>query len=152
MLQFPVPQFIDIEDKLIGPLTLKQFGFILPGGLLIFILFRIFGISVVFFMIAIPVLLITLIIGFGQFNGKPLYNQFGVFVKFLTAPKRYQFNKTPGPLEDLNLGAIDIKQVESEIATKPEPEESTQSRLQRLSLLLDQKEAEEQEIVKFEKK
>ena len=29
-MQFPVPQFTDVEDKIIGPLTLKQFGIILP--------------------------------------------------------------------------------------------------------------------------
>ncbi|MBI4224740.1 MAG: PrgI family protein [Candidatus Sungbacteria bacterium] len=38
MKQYQVPQFITIEDKVIGPLTLKQFGFLAAGGVLIFIL------------------------------------------------------------------------------------------------------------------
>lgn len=39
MKQYQVPQFITIEDKVIGPLTLKQFGFLGAGGVLIFILY-----------------------------------------------------------------------------------------------------------------
>lgn len=38
MKQYQVPQFITIEDKVIGPLTLKQFGFLASGAVLIFIL------------------------------------------------------------------------------------------------------------------
>lgn len=38
MKQYQVPQFITIEDKVIGPLTLKQFGFLGAGGVLIFVL------------------------------------------------------------------------------------------------------------------
>ncbi|TSC61742.1 MAG: SsrA-binding protein, partial [Parcubacteria group bacterium Athens0416_74] len=31
-MQFQVPQFIEVEDKIVGPLTFKQFVFI-AGGL-----------------------------------------------------------------------------------------------------------------------
>ena len=37
-MQFNVPQFIDIEDKIIGPLTLKQFLFLVAGAGLLFVL------------------------------------------------------------------------------------------------------------------
>ena len=38
-MQFQVPQFLDVEDKIIGPLTIKQFLYILGGlgsGYLVF--------------------------------------------------------------------------------------------------------------------
>lgn len=35
MQQFQVPQFITVEDKVIGPFTIKQFLYIAAGGLLI---------------------------------------------------------------------------------------------------------------------
>lgn len=38
MKQYQVPQFITIEDKVIGPLTFKQFGFLGAGAALIFVL------------------------------------------------------------------------------------------------------------------
>lgn len=42
MQQFQVPQFITVEDKIIGPFTLKQFAFIGSGALLILFLGTIF--------------------------------------------------------------------------------------------------------------
>jgi uncharacterized BrkB/YihY/UPF0761 family membrane protein len=38
-MQFQVPQFIDTEDKIVGPLSLRQFGFIAAGGILSAILY-----------------------------------------------------------------------------------------------------------------
>lgn len=144
MLQFPVPQFIDVEDKLIGPFSLKQFLFLLPGGLLLLALFKIFGLNFVFYIFGVPIFLLTVAVAFGRFNGKPIYAQFSVFVKFLTAPKRLVFHKQAGSLDDLNISAIN---------TAPQPEEivsikkeSDQSKLRRLSMLLDQKNQEEFDI------
>lgn len=42
MKQFQVPQFITVEDKVFGPLTIKQFLYILPGALLIIGAYAIF--------------------------------------------------------------------------------------------------------------
>ena len=38
-MQHQVPQFIDIEDKIFGPLTAKQFFYVLGGGAAIFIMY-----------------------------------------------------------------------------------------------------------------
>ena len=38
-MQFQVPQFIDIEDRIFGPLTLKQFLYLAGAGAFSFILF-----------------------------------------------------------------------------------------------------------------
>ena len=35
-MQFPVPQFTDVEDRIIGPLTIKQFGIVFGAGVVIF--------------------------------------------------------------------------------------------------------------------
>lgn len=40
MQQFVVPQFIDVEDKIIGPITTRQFIILLGTGLIIFVLFK----------------------------------------------------------------------------------------------------------------
>ena len=39
-MQFQVPQFIEIEDKIFGPLTFKQFLFVVGGGGLAFIFYN----------------------------------------------------------------------------------------------------------------
>jgi hypothetical protein len=38
-MQFQVPQFIETEDKIIGPLTLKQFFYVAAAALVSFSLF-----------------------------------------------------------------------------------------------------------------
>ena len=52
-MQFRVPQFIDIEDKVVGPLTLKQFAYILGAGGFSFIIWTFISIK----LIAIPLIL-----------------------------------------------------------------------------------------------
>ena len=43
MPQFEVPQFVDVESKIVGPLTLKQFGFVAVPALISFFLFFVLG-------------------------------------------------------------------------------------------------------------
>ena len=57
-MQFRVPQFIDIEDKVVGPLTLKQFGYIIGAGGLSFIIWTF--VSIRFIAIILIVLVSTL--------------------------------------------------------------------------------------------
>lgn len=53
MQQYQVPQFIEIEDKIFGPLTLKQFIYVVGGAGLAFIIYR----FVPFTIIAIPLMI-----------------------------------------------------------------------------------------------
>jgi len=39
-MQFQVPQFIDVEDKIFGPFTFKQFVYIIGGAGLAFVMIR----------------------------------------------------------------------------------------------------------------
>ena len=38
--RFIVPQFIDAEDKILGPITVRQFIIMIVGGLLIFAAYK----------------------------------------------------------------------------------------------------------------
>ncbi len=40
MQQFVVPQFIEVEDKIFGPITIRQFIILLAAGLVIFLAYR----------------------------------------------------------------------------------------------------------------
>lgn len=40
MQQFVVPQFIDVEDKIFGPVTTRQFLILLVAGLITFLIYR----------------------------------------------------------------------------------------------------------------
>ncbi|HEY4527758.1 MAG TPA: PrgI family protein [Candidatus Paceibacterota bacterium] len=75
MRQFQVPQFIEVEDKIFGPLTLKQFLYVLGGGSVIFLLY-VFLPFWLTFILGIPVGAFFLALAFYQVNGQP-------FIKFL---------------------------------------------------------------------
>ena len=51
MKQFQVPQFITVEDKVIGPLTVKQSVYVL-GGIVLIVLARLIFVPILFFPIA----------------------------------------------------------------------------------------------------
>jgi len=150
-MQFPVPQFIDIEDKIIGPFTLKQFGIIFAAGLIDVALFRIFQLGVVFFIVGIPVAIIGLIMAFGQFNGKHLYDSIPLALKFLSEPKQLVFHKT-ARMDNLDIKTITVEQVnaasQNSVVTE---EESPQSKLKNLTRLLQEKSEEEAQLVNKQK-
>lgn len=72
MLQFTVPQFIDVEDKIIGPITVRQFLIILAGGLLIAISYKIFDFSA-FVTAGLLIFGVSGAIAFLKINGRPFH-------------------------------------------------------------------------------
>lgn len=71
MAQYQVPQFIEVEDKIFGPLTLKQFIYLAGGGGLCLLFFTLlpFYLTV---LLAIPVLALSAGLAFYSVNGRPL--------------------------------------------------------------------------------
>lgn len=70
-MRFQVPQFIEIEDKIFGPLTIKQFIYIAGGAGLCFILFRLLPLILVI-PLGLIVIGFSLGLAFYQINNKPL--------------------------------------------------------------------------------
>ena len=72
--QFVVPQFIDAEAKIIGPITGRQFLILLVGVLFGFLAYRIFLRSIILVIIA-EVLIVTasIIFAFAKVNGQPFH-------------------------------------------------------------------------------
>jgi hypothetical protein len=142
-MQFAVPQFTDVEDKLIGPLTLKQFLILLAAGGVVMFFWSLFGLSFFFFIFALPVVLLGIAFAFGKFNGRPLFSYAGSLISFFSRPQARVF-KREEPTVVMHLESKSEK-VKSKTAP-PEITEGTESRLKRLAYLLDQKAAEEREL------
>lgn len=84
MEQFIVPQFIDVEDKIIGPITTRQFVILLASMLLTFILYKI--LSFAYFAVAgFFVLGISAVLAFAKQNGRPIHF---LLLNFLQTSKR----------------------------------------------------------------
>jgi hypothetical protein len=91
-MQFKVPQFIEIEDKIIGPLTLKQFFYLGGGAMLLFILWFFLTLGA-FILVALPVAGVSLALAFYKVNGRPLINVLVAMIRYLTKPRLYLWRK-----------------------------------------------------------
>ena len=89
---FNVPQFIDIEDKIVGPLTAKQLGWLGIAGVLLLIFW-----STLTFSTFLPLAFITLgifgALAFYRPYNQPLLNFLMSGVNFFLKPKIYVWKR-----------------------------------------------------------
>lgn len=91
-MQFKVPQFLDIEDKIFGPFTFSQFVYLAGGAGLCFFLFKLLGFVVGLIPIAI-VAGLSLALTFYKPNDKPFIYMLESGFKFLVQDKLYIWKK-----------------------------------------------------------
>jgi hypothetical protein len=102
MNQFTVPQFIDVEDKIFGPITTRQFVILMVAGLLIFAAYKLADTPLFIFFLAV-VGGFAIILAFVKINGQSFhYFLLNVF-QTLKRPSLRVWNKsyTTGELNDL---------------------------------------------------
>ncbi|MBU0999391.1 PrgI family protein [Patescibacteria group bacterium] len=91
-MQFKVPQFLDIEDKIFGPFTFKEFIYLAGGAGLCFVVYKLLGLLIG----AIPILIIagfSLTLTFYKPNNKPFINMLESSFKYFTQNKLYIWKK-----------------------------------------------------------
>lgn len=91
-MRFQFPQFLEVEDKIIGPLTIKQFGWMAAGGVALFILYR-FLVFSYFLMLAAPITAFCFAFAFIKINGRPFLNFLVSFLRYLIRPRLYVWRK-----------------------------------------------------------
>lgn len=91
-MQYQVPQFIELEDKIVGPLTLKQFGFVAAAFVACFILFS-FLTTTFAIMLSIPIGAMALALAFGKVKGTAMPKYLVNFVRFALKPQLYLWRK-----------------------------------------------------------
>ncbi|MCX6813749.1 MAG: PrgI family protein [Candidatus Azambacteria bacterium] len=129
-MQYQVPQFIELEDRIIGPLTLKQFLYLAFAGAILFVFWFLF-IFYIWIIIAIPIAALAVAFAFLKINDRPFVYFFLSFIRYFTKPKLYIFSAVPK--EVLKEPASEEK-VETPKATE---EKITHSKLKELALNLD---------------
>ncbi len=91
-MQFQVPQYIDIEDKVIGPFTIKQFLYILVAAVVLFILYNLVNLFVLI-ILAIPICALTFALAFVKVHNQPFINVIKNFLGFIKKPDFYVWKK-----------------------------------------------------------
>lgn len=133
MQQFVVPQFIDVEDKIIGPITTRQFIIILAAILLDFIAFKL--LTFVFFVIFVLIFTgFAIVLAFVKINGQVFHYFLLNIFQTLRRPMLRVWCK--------DVTSAEIRQ-SAESAPKEPPkvevnkEKPTESKLSELSLLIN---------------
>ena len=130
MEQYQIPQFIEIEDKIIGPLTLKQFLWIHGGCATIFLIWS-FSDFVLFIILSVPTAALFAALAFYKINGRPFIFFIFILIFYIFRAKFF--------LWDRRLDTEDIKtEKPKEIISKDTPQKKlTESKITQLATILD---------------
>lgn len=134
MNQFMVPQFIEVEDKIFGPVTSRQFVILLVGALACFIAFKLSD-TVLFIVWLILIGGGSLILAFATINGQPFHFFILNILQNLTQPSRSVWNKycTDSELRDYIKDALPEKEIDKTVLAKT----VNHTRIRDLSLMVN---------------
>lgn len=147
-MQYPVPQFTDVEDKIIGPLTVKQFGILFGAGVLVFLPYSATKSMAVLIIFGLLFGLPALFLAFGVINGRPTYKAISYYLQYLFSVKTLVFHKEILPAGSVQKQKNEKLQLSKQIEVVKLSDPKT--RLREVQILLAQKAKEEQDMLKAE--
>ena len=115
-MRFNVPKFIDVEDKIFGPLTFKQFVYLAGGaGMCVVALWLVPG-----FALALPVMGVivafSLALAFWNYNGKPFIHIVQAVFSYLTSARSYVWKRREHKNKSQEQMQKELKQIEESIS------------------------------------
>jgi len=106
-MKFQVPQFIDIEDKMFGPLSFKEFSYVAGGCGLSYLLYRYIPWFLVALLLIIPVLGFAAALAFYRPNNKPFIEMVQSALAFAIGKKLYIWKKNKNLLQTNKFSSLD---------------------------------------------
>lgn len=140
-MQFPVPQFTDVEDRIIGGLSFKQFGIVFVAAIITFAAYSISKNVPLTIIVGVLTGLPSIALSFGKLNGRPLYLSAGNFVKFLFGAKLYVFRKQSQSIVDDKAPVVVTE------APAPKDLKATALKIKELNYILQQKSSEQNTLI-----
>jgi len=101
-MQFKVPQFLDIEDKIFGPFTFREFVYLAGGAGLCYVLYRLLGAL----WGSVPILVVAgfaLALTFYRPNNKPFVNMLEAGFSYFMQDKLYIWKRRKNSIKDERL-------------------------------------------------
>lgn len=129
---FNIPQFIDKEDKIVGPLTAKQLGWMFGAGGVLLLLWAILDISA-FIISSIPVIALFGALAFYRPNNQSLLAFLFSSVSFFFRPKMYIWKRVPDIVDIKKKTPKKIKYVPRDTKT------INNDKIEEIAKLLDQR-------------
>jgi hypothetical protein len=144
-MQFRVPQFIDMEDKVVGPLSLRQFAYILGAGGFSFIIWTFISIKIIALPIILAVSGLFLSLAFVKINNRPFADILESAFAYYTGNKLYTWMQ-PKPEAAPTEASID--KVVADATKEVTIAKANKDKIHELSLGLDVFEHNPEEKVK----
>ena len=91
-MQFHVPQFIEVENKIFGPLTFKQFAYLIGGAGLIFLLYALLPLWLTIILGA-PLAGLAISLAFLKGHGKPFIQVAENALRYFAGARLYLWKK-----------------------------------------------------------
>ena len=132
-MKFRVPQFIDIEDKVIGPLTIKQFGYVLGAGGISFIIWTFVPITILALILMVAVSALFLALAFLKINNRPFGDVLESAFSYYTSAKVYTWKQPAQEVVNNN----NITKVISDATKDVAINKASKNRLHEISSELD---------------
>lgn len=105
-MEYQVPQFIEVEDKIVGPLTLKQFIYI-AGAVGLCVIFFVYLPIIFAFLFAAPVVGLAAALAFYKVNGKSFIEMLEAGFNYYTSAKLFLWkHKDQTPKEQSATAAV----------------------------------------------
>ena len=136
-MRFQVPQFIEVEDKIFGPLTLKQFIYLAGGGGLAFLVYILINNLIISIIPILLILAAVSALAFFKINNRPLILIVESAFKYYLGGKLFIWKKEDKPKPQTTEAAVkEAKNYASVMVPK-----ISDSKLKDLSWSLDIKES-----------
>jgi len=81
-----------MQDRIVGPLTLVQFMYLLIGGAICYTFFQVFSLSLAI-LFSLPIALITLALAFFKVQDQPFSKFLGAALGYFLKPKNLTWRK-----------------------------------------------------------
>lgn len=134
-MRFQIPQFIDVEDKIFGPFTLKQFIYIAGGAAVALVGITMFGIFWGL-LLASPIVILAAALAFYKINDRPFIYVLESAFNYAFRDKLYVWKKSEPKVKK-------VKKEDKKYSSLVVPSIS-QSKLKDMSWELDVKKKEDE--------
>jgi hypothetical protein len=102
-MQFQVPQFLDVEDKVIGPLTIKQFLYILGATGGAYAIWKIIPWKAASILPAFAFFVLGMMLAFFRYNNKPFVVLIESWFNYIVHDRLYVWNRREKTTTELDL-------------------------------------------------
>jgi hypothetical protein len=134
MLQYNVPQFVDQQDEVIGPLTIKQFMFLVIGTVITGLLWPVTPNIIFFFIFAVPVILLSIMFAFVKIRGQTFFTFVINVGVFFVEPQLFLWSRDPASQSEIIVRKT-VQKTDQDTVEKEK--EYSQQRVEEIAWVLD---------------